>query len=356
MRHILRDRRTLLILFFMPLTQVLLFGYAVRTDVRDIRLVVVDAVPDRETLAIRGRMEGTGLFRTVAVVDRQEEMEPLFRSGRAQVGLVFGPEFARSLRRPGGAQLQIITDASDPNTGATMGAYARSVIQSYQIESRERANAVTIVPVSRMMFNPTLESANLFVPGLISFVLIIITALMTAISLTREKETGTMEMLLVSPLRPIQIIIGKVLPYLALAFINVVTTLLVAGGVFGVPVRVSVALLLAESTLYSLTALALGVFISTRTSSQRVAMTAAMAGLMMPTMMLSGFIFPVESMPLPLRIISNVVPAKWFVVIVRGIMLKGVGLADLWPETLVLMGMTTFFLIAAVRSFRIRVA
>lgn len=205
-----------------------------------------------------------------------------------------------------------------------------------------------------MRFNPTMASANLFVPGLIAFVLTIISALMTAISLTREKETGTMEVLLVSPLRPAQIIVGKVLPYLILAFANVVTTLLVARIAFGVPVNGSVMLLLAESTLYSLTALALGVFISTRTSSQRVAMTAALAGLMLPTLMLSGFIFPLESMPEALQVVSHVVPARWFVAIARGIMLKGVGLAYLWPETLVLCGMTLFFLAAAVRSFRIR--
>lgn len=163
-----------------------------------------------------------------------------------------------------------------------------------------------------------------------------------------------MEILLVSPLRPAQIIAGKVIPYLALAFVNVLTTLGVAWAAFGVPVRGSVTLLLAESTLYSLTALALGVLISTRTSSQRVAMTAALAGLMMPTLMLSGFIFPLESMPRPLQLVSNIIPAKWFVIIARGIMLKGVGLEFLWRETLVLVGMTVVLLAAAVRNFKVR--
>jgi ABC-2 type transport system permease protein len=186
-----------------------------------------------------------------------------------------------------------------------------------------------------------MESAYLFVPGLIAFVLIIITALMTTISLTREKETGTMEVVLVSPLRPVHIIIGKVVPYFALAVINVVTTLTVAWSVFGVPVRGSVALLLAESMLYSLTALAIG---------------AAMAGMLLPTLMLSGFIFPIDSMPRPLQLVTNIVPAKWFVLISRGIMLKGVGLAYLWQETLILSAMTALFLAAAVRGFRIRVA
>ena len=352
--HILRDRRTLVILLLMPLLQVLLFGYAIRTEVRDIRLAVVDPQPDAATLALRSRFIGTGLYELVAVTRGTPPLDRLFASGRARQALVFRPGFAEALTRGEGAPVQVITDAADPNSGAAMRAYALAVIQGYEGERRARGPGVHIVPQVRMRFNPTMDSAFLFVPGLIAFVLIIISALMTAISLTREKEMGTMEVLLASPLRPVQIIAGKVLPYLVLAFLNVLTTLGVAWTVFGVPVRGSVLLLLAESTLYSLTALALGVLISTRTSSQRVAMTAALAGLMMPTLMLSGFIFPLESMPRALQLVSNVIPARWFVVIARGIMLKGVGLAYLWKETLVLVGMTVLLLGAALRSFRIR--
>jgi ABC-2 type transport system permease protein len=177
---------------------------------------------------------------------------------------------------------------------------------------------------------------------------------MTAISITREKETGTMEVLLVSPLRPWQIIIGKVLPYLGLGFLNAVTVLVLAYVVFSVPVMGSVPLLLAQCMLYVVTALALGVLISTRTDSQRVAMTAALAGLMMPTIMLSGFVFPIESMPRALQIVSNVIPARWFLIILRGIMLKGAGLDVLWRETAILLGMTGLLLGASARSFRIR--
>lgn len=354
-RHIVRDRRTVMILLLMPLIQVLLFGYAIRTEVENIRLAVVDPAPDPATLEIRGRFGGTGMYRTVAVLRDPAQLEPLFRRGQARQAVVFEPGFNERLARGEPARVQVITDAADPNTGATMRAYALAVIQQYERELRAGAAAVRIEPETRMRFNPTMESAYLFVPGLIAFVLIIISALMTTISLSREKETGTMEVLLVSPLRPVQIIVGKVLPYLVLAFINVLTTLGVAWAAFGVPVRGSVLLLLAESTLYSLTALALGVLISTRTDSQRVAMTAALTGLMMPTLMLSGFIFPLESMPRPLQILSNVVPARWFVEIARGVMLKGVGLDYLWQETLVLAGMTLFFLAVAARSFQIRV-
>ena len=205
-----------------------------------------------------------------------------------------------------------------------------------------------------MRFNPTRESANLFVPGLVAYVITIISALMTAISLAREKETGTMEVLLVSPLRPREIIAGKVAPYLLIGMGTVILVLGEARLIFGVPLRGSAALLLAEGLLFTGTSLALGILISARTPSQRVAMTAVLAGTMLPTVMLSGFIFPIESLPAPLRIISAVIPARWFVEIARGIMLKGTGLAELWQETAVLAAMTLVLLAASMRSFRIR--
>jgi ABC-2 type transport system permease protein len=218
-----------------------------------------------------------------------------------------------------------------------------------------RGPAVSVVPTSvRMRFNPTRESSNLFVPGLMAFVLTIISSLMTAISLTREKETGTLETLLVSPLRPWQIIVGKVAPYLVIGLISVVGVVIEARLVFHVPLRGSAWLLIGEGLLFILVSLSLGILISARTSSQRVAMMGALVGTMLPTMLLSGFIFPVESMPRWLRIISSFVPASYFVTVARGIMLKGVGLAYLWPQTLVLLVMATVLLILSTRSFRAR--
>jgi ABC-2 type transport system permease protein len=210
------------------------------------------------------------------------------------------------------------------------------------------------VPQVRLRFNPTLESVNLFVPGLIALVLTIVAALMSAISLSREKERGTLEVLLVSPLRSWQIITGKVLPYLVLGLLNVVSVLLAAGLVFGVPIRGSVVLLLAESLLFIVTSLALGVLIAAVTSSQRTAMIGALVGLMLPTMLLSEMIFPIQSMPGWLQPLTNIVPGRWFILISRGIMLKGVGLAQLWQETAILGTMTLVFLVAAVRAFNVR--
>ena len=355
-RHILRDRQTLAILLLLPLVQVVLFGFALRTDVTDIRLAIVDPAPDYATLALRNRFVGNGRFRIVATEPATAAIEPLFERGRADVALVFDPDFATHLADGTPTQLQLITDASDPNSGSTMQAYASAVIADWQAALTPRASAVQIIPQTRMRFNPTLESVNLFVPGLIALVLTLVSALMTAISLSREKERGTMEILLVSPLRPREIIVGKVLPYLLLAFANVVTALLAAWLIFHVPFRGSVLLLLGESVLYSMVALALGVLIAARTPSQRTAMLGALVGTMLPNAMLSGMIFPIASMPAWLRPVTIIVPARWFIVIARGIMLKGVGLGILWQETLVLVVMLIVVMAAAMRSFKPRLA
>jgi len=353
--HILRDRRTLVVIILLPVVQVVIFGYAIRTDVEHVRLAIVDPAPDATTLAIRNRFEAAGVFRTVAVLPRMDGLEPLFERGAAQGAVVFEPGLAEKLARGLPAQILIVSDATEPNTGSIVQAYAAAVVQQYSRElGAPRRAGIRIVPTVRMRFNPTRQSSNLFVPGLMAFVLTIISSLMTAISLTREKETGTMEALLVSPLRPWQIIVGKVTPYLVVGFVSVIGVILEARLIFHVPLRGSVALLLFDGLLFILVSLSLGILISARTSSQRVAMMGALIGTMLPTMLLSGFIFPLESMPAPLRAISYVVPARWFVLVARGIMLKGIGLAYLWPATLVLIAMALLLLTASTRSFHER--
>ena len=359
--HILRDRRTLIVLIALPVVQVVLFGFAIRTDIDDVRLAIVDPAPDYATMALRDRFASAGVFRTVAVVARTADLEPLFQNGQAQQAIVFEPGFAADLARGEPAQLLIVTDATEPNTGSLLQAYAQAVIDGYQRElsasatpSAVRASRIVIAPDVRVRFNPTRESSNLFVPGLMAFVLTIVSSLMTAISLTREKETGTMEALLVSPLRPLQIIVGKVAPYLVIGFVSAIAVIVEARLVFRVPLRGSLLLLLFEAALFILVSLSLGILVSARTSSQRVAMMAALLGTMLPNVLLSGFIFPVESMPWLLRILSNIVPGRWFVAIARGIMLKGVGLAYLWQETLILAVMAAVLLAASVHSFKER--
>lgn len=353
-RHILRDRRTLIILFGMPIVQLILFGYAIRNEINDVSVAVVDLSRDDITRGLVDRMDATPLF-DVREFASTEDIESEFRRGTIRQAAVFEPGFGRRLQREGTADLQIITDATDPNVANIVIAYTTAIVADYQAEiSTAGMEGVRIIPEIRMRFNPELRSVVLFVPGLIALILMLICALMTSITITREKETGTMEVLLVSPLRPAQIIGGKVLPYLALSMVNVLTVLVVARLVFSVPIRGSIPLLAAECLLFTICALSLGILISTRTTSQQVAMMIALVGLLMPTVLLSGFLFPVTSMPVPLQIVSHVVPAKWFLVIIRGLMIKGAGLEIFWKETLILVGMTGLFLGAGTRSFHVR--
>jgi ABC-2 type transport system permease protein len=352
--HLLRDRQTLAILLLFPVVQVLIFGFAVRTDVEDVAIAIVDPTPDVATLNLRERIAASDRFHIVGVTTSTRGLDARFRDGSVRQALLLPTEVERRIGRGDSLPLQLLTDGSDPNTGGIMQGYATAIVDRWYREVVPQLGVLRIETQSRMRYNPTLESAHLFVPGLVAFVLTIVSALMTAISITRERETGTMEMLLVSPIRPVAIVAGKVMPYIVLGFVSVLLVLVAARTVFEVPLRGNVVLLLAESGLYIITALALGVVISTKAPNQRTAMIAALAGLMLPTMILSGFIFPIDSLPRPLQLLSYIVPARWFLVIVRGIMLKGAGLATLWQETLVLVGMTLLFLVRGSRGLAIR--
>jgi ABC-2 type transport system permease protein len=376
-QHILRDPRTLAVILALPVVQVVLFGFAIRTDVDHVRLAIVDPAPDETTLALRSRFTAAGIFEIKAILQRTEDLDRLFQSGEVQEAVVFQRDFAARVR-DSAAQLLIVTDGTEPNTASLLQAYAQAVVAQFVGSGFSRAEPVRLkadttstswsppsggpssaTPIRinaqvRTRFNPTRESSNLFVPGLMAFVLTIISSLMTAISLTREKETGTLEALLVSPLRPLSIIIGKVFPYLVIGFISAALVIVEARLIFHVPLRGSVVLLLADTLLFILASLALGILVSARTSSQRVAMMGAALATMLPNLLLSGFIFPIESMPLALRLLSNVVPGRWFVEIARGVMLKGVGLEYVWPQTLILAVMSAVLLGAAARSFNAR--
>jgi ABC-2 type transport system permease protein len=355
-RHILRDRQTLLILLLLPLAQVLLFGYAVRTDIDRVRVAVVAPDADVAVSALRARLANSGRFSLLPPARSARELEALFRADAVDVGILLEPRFAERVGSETQAQVAVITDASDPNTGVTMQNYALAGLREWQASLGAIATAGAVETRVRMRFNPTLESVNLFVPGLIALILTLVTSLMTALSLSREKERGTFEVLLVSPLRPWQIIVGKVVPYLGLAMANVVTVLLAAWLVFGVPFNGSLTLLLLSSVLFSLVSLSLGVLIAAATNSQVAATLAAMGGTMLPSTMLSGLIFPISSMPAPLQAISAIIPARWFIDVVRGIMLKGVGVEVLWPQLLILSVMLVALLGIAVRRTSSRLA
>lgn len=362
-RHVLRDRQTLVILLLMPLAQVLLYGFAIRTDVRGVQVAVVDPTPDATTRALIQRIDGSARHTVVTVEPTDDALAGAFAAGIIRQAIVLPPHVDRRLARREALAVQVLTDGSDPNAGSAMASYAEAMVRRWHADALvarhgpavlRAPDAVQIELVTRMRFNPTMESAQLFVPGLIALVLTIVSAMMTAIAITREKELGTMELLLVSPLRPSTIVIGKMVPYAVLGMANVAIVLGAAQLVFHVPIRGSVTLLLLQSALYIVTTLALGLVISTGSRTQRAAMLAALGGLLLPTIMLSGFIFPIDSLPTPLKVVSHIIPARWFLVIVRGIMLKGAGLEVLWQETLILAGLTTLLLAVGIRRLNER--
>ncbi len=355
-RHLLRDRPTLIILLVLPIAQLLLFGFAVRTDISQVRVALVAPDPDAVTAALRTRFEHSGRFQLLPPMTHPDSLDALFRAGQADVGVFLQPGLSSRLAAGIPTEVLVVADAVDPNTGTTMRNFATAIVRDWLAAEGAGTAAVRLELRPRMRFNPTLASVNLFVPGLIALILTMVTALMTALSLSREKERGTYEVLLVSPLHPWQIIVGKVLPYLVLAMANVVTVLLVAWLVFGVPFRGSLTLLLLTSMLFALVGLTLGVLIAAVTSSQLAAMLAALGGTMLPNTLLSGLIFPISSMPRPLQLLTNIVPARWFIEIVRGIMLKGIGLSLLWPHILILAVMLVVLLGLAISRTSVRLA
>jgi ABC-2 type transport system permease protein len=353
--HIFRDYRSMIVLFGMPVIQVLLFGFALSTEIKNAPIAIIDHSNDQVTRAITSKILSSGFFILADEVPGEGHIEEIFRHGKVKEVIIFESDFATKLEKDRQAGIQVISDASDPNTANLLVSYTSAIINDYQQEYLKGLSLpVTITTESQMMYNPALKSVFMFVPGVITILLMLITAMMTSISIAREKEMGTMEILLVSPMRPIQIIAGKVLPYVLLAFSNAVIILLLSYFVLGMPVKGSLLLLLAESFLFIVMALSLGIFISTVSNSQQMAMMLSMFALMLPTILLSGFIFPIENMPLPLQVISNLMPPRWFIIIVKSIMIKGLGFQYIWKETLIIAGMALFFIALSVKKFKVR--
>ncbi|WP_020402460.1 ABC transporter permease [Gracilimonas tropica] len=355
-KQIYRDKRTLIVLFGMPVIMMILFGFAIRNEINNAKIGILDRAKDEASQAIIHKLEASDSFEISAYLKSYDEVEALFRQGEVKEVVVFESEFRKKLVKQGQANVQVLTDATDPNLANLVQSYTANIIQDYAETLHEGKHLETagISPDIRMMYNPELKSVNLFVPGLIAVILMLVSALMTSISITREKEMGNMEILLVSPLKPYHIIIGKVLPYLVLSVVNVITILILAKFVFQVPFEGSYLLFFAESGLFILTALALGVFISSASENQQTAMMISLAGLLLPTVLLSGFIFPVSSMPDVLQFVSHIIPAKWFLVIVRSIMLKGSDFLLIWKETLILVMMTVLLIALSIRKFKVR--
>ncbi|WP_374165366.1 ABC transporter permease [Arcticibacter sp. MXS-1] len=355
--HVMRDRKTLLILFGMPVVQILIFGFALTNEVKNSRIAIADYARDRASQEITGRISASRYFDIQKNLFHPDELAAAFKSGQIRMAIIFPERFNQDLLHQNKAQIQLIADASDPNTANTLINYASSIIGDYQQDmSSGQAPPYTIRPEVRMLYNPQLKGAHSFVPGVMALILMLVCVMMTAISIVKEKETGTMEILLVSPFKPVLVIIAKTVPYLLLSLINVSSILLVSTLVLDVPLNGSILLLFAESALYIITCLSLGILISIATSTQQAAMTISLMGMLLPTVMFSGFMFPIENMPKALQLLSNIVPAKWYYVIVKSIMIKGLGISALWKETLILTAMTAFFLGLSLKNFKTRLS
>lgn len=353
--HIFRDYRTMVILFGMPLVQILLFGFAITNEIKNVPIAILDNSKDNVTQKITKKIISSGYFKVDENISEYSEIESCFKKGNIKEVIVFENNFAEKLEKDKNVKIQIIADASDPNTANLISVYTSNIINDYQREVKKNITTPNQIQTEvKMLYNEELKGVFMFVPGTITVLLMLISAMMTSISITREKELGTMEILLVSPLKPLQIVVGKVVPYIFISFIIALVILLLGFIVFGMPVQGSILLLLVECLLFILMALSLGILISTVSNSQQTAMMISMFALMLPTILLSGFIFPIENMPLPLQLLSNIVPPKWFIIIIKNIMLKGAGLNYIWKETLIIILMTLFFVTLSIKKFKVR--
>ena len=352
-KHIFRDKRTLIILFGMPIILVILFGFAITTEINNAKISILDLSHDSYSLKLKNKIAASGYFQIEDALQSYSQIEKSFSTGRIKLAIVIENGFGKQLVNSKNAAIQIVTDASDPNTANILTSYITAIIQNFTMESGAlQPSNITIQ--SRMLYNPENKSVFMFVPGVMTIILMLVSAMMTSITIAREKELGTMEILLVSPLKPFVITLGKVIPYLVLSLTNAITILLLGLFVFEMPMNGSYPLLFAEVFLFVLSSLILGLLISTLADSQQTAMLGSMMGLMLPTILLSGFIFPVSSMPLVLQYISHIIPAKWFIIIIKSIMLKGAGLESIGFETGVLVFITLILGILTVKKFKIR--
>ena len=348
-KHILRDKRTMLILFGMPVVLMLLFGFAITNDVKNVRTVVVTSQMDHLTRAAVERLAASEYFTIVRTVPTPKDAEWLIRSQKADLAIVFAQDFAS---KKSGAQF--IVDGSDPNMAQQWTAYAQQVIVNSLRNATLRSVGELSIVNSKLLYNPRMKSAYNFEPAIMGMLLLLICAMMTSVSIVKEKERGTMEVLLVSPIRPLMIIVAKVVPYLLLALLILAIILLMSATVLDVPLQGGLGWILVVSLIYILLALSLGLLISNIAQTQFVALLVSAMVLLLPTVMLSGMLFPVESMPTILQWVSAVIPPRYYIQAMRKLMIMGVGIQEVWQEVLVLIGMTVLLLTISLAKFNKR--
>lgn len=346
-QHIMRDRRTMMILFGMPIILMLIFGFAISTDVRNVRTVVVMSQIDHQTQRMINALDESEYFKVLYKVHTPAEAEQLIRNQKADMGIVFSTDFAS---KHGGVQL--IIDGTDPNMAQQYNNYASQIMgtQLMNVMQRKSPSAIAL----KMLYNPQMKSSYNFVPGIMGILLMLICAMMTSISIVREKERGTMEVLLVSPVRPFLIILAKAVPYLVLAFVVLLAILLMSRFVLFVPIAGSLWLILLVSTIYIFMALSLGLLISTIAKTQMAALLMSAVMLLMPCTMLSGMMFPIESMPHVLQWVAALIPPRYYISAMRKLLIMGVSFRYVLPEVVTLLGMTTLFLTVVLLKFNKR--
>jgi ABC-2 type transport system permease protein len=358
-KHILRDPRSLWIIFMLPNVMMFLFGYAINLDIKDVRLGVCDLSRTPQSRDLLDEIDASSYFSIVERCESPERTEELFERRLIRAGVIVPRDFARELERDGRSTVGIVIDGSDANSASIVQNYLETLIATRGV-ARAGALAggagagISIRPT--VFYNPMMESTNFIVPGLVAVVMMMLGALLTSVTIAREKETGTMEQILVSPVRPFEVIAGKVLPYIVLAFAVAMMIVTVGHFWFKVPMVGSPLYLMLFSVIFLFTALALGLLVSTLVSTQQIAIMLSLMLTLLPTIMLSGFIFPVASIPRVLQFISYVIPATHFLVIIRGVMLKGSGPADLWPQIAALVAIGLVLTVLAATRFSMKLS
>lgn len=354
--HIFRDKRTMLILLVMPIILTMLFGYAITTEMKGTQVAVLELSQDEVTRQIRERLDANAYFDVTESLIDPQRIDEAFRCGRIDLAVVFEQGFAENLLHTGKASVQLLTDGCEPNQASMRVGYATQILQSYQQEMRSRYNVrpmMQIVPETRMLYNPQQISAYNFVPGIIGVILMLICAMMSSVAIVREKEMGTMEALLASPLPPLYIILAKLVPYFVLSCTNILTILLLAVFLLDVPMAGSFVCFVGASFVYILVALSLGLLISSLVRTQLAAMLLSLL-LIVPTIYLSGLAFPIESMPVPMQKVSAIVPTRWYIEVARKLMIQGVDARFIAKETLILLIQGVVLIGISLKMFKTR--
>ncbi len=355
--HVFRDQRTLLILFGLPVVQIVLFGFALSSEVKNIGIAIQDNSHDIHTEKIIRKIGSSSYFHVEKPILNYKDIENRFKDGSIKCAVIFPSNFGSDLQRLGGAKIQVIADASDPNTATIVTNYLNAIVRDYQQELNPTTRFnYQILPELRQLYNEEQNGSLNFIPGVIALIFMIVSTALTSVSVVREKELGTMEILLVSPFKPIMVLIAKAIPYLVLSIINFVIIIFLSVYLLNVEIKGSFLLLFAESILFIITCLSLGLLISNVTASQQTAMLISMMGMMLPTLLLTGFMFPLENMPWIFQAISHLIPSHYYYIIVKAVMLKGLGFSYIWKETLILVVMTILLLTISLKKFKIRLS